>query len=105
MRPSRASSTAAPMTSAAAVSNVPRIDAQIERYPQKRLPTVKSVGRTKSPRDRRSRDEAFMAGARAASDGRSLPPGQGRPAGPDLVALPHEDLRVVGHEEVDPRSE
>jgi hypothetical protein len=37
----------------AAVSNVPRIEHHTDRYPQKRVPTVKSVGRMKSPRERR----------------------------------------------------
>jgi hypothetical protein len=43
---------AAAMIRIAAVSNVPRIEHQIERYPQNRFPTVKSVGRMKSPRER-----------------------------------------------------
>src|SRR5512147_2575188 len=97
MRPSSASSTAATITSAAALSNVPRIEAQIERYPQKRLPTVNSVGRTKSPRERRSRAGAFMPA--------SLPPRERACPGANLVAAADENLALVGREQVDSRAE
>src|SRR6267143_1954524 len=55
-RPSSASSTAAAMIKIAAAVKFPSIERQIDRYPQKRFPTVNRVGRRKRPRDRRSRE-------------------------------------------------
>src|SRR5271154_4884404 len=98
MRPSRPSRTPAAMISAAASSKVPRMEHQIERYPQKRLPTVKSVGRMKRPRESRSREMPATSAA-------PRPAGDGGPPGLELVAARDEDLRAMGQEEAHARAE
>src|SRR4030095_15098342 len=98
IRPSRPSRTPAAMMSTAAISKFPWIEYQSERYPQNRLPTVKRVGRTKRPRESRSRESRATRRAPA-------PAGDSRHAGLQLLALADEQLAVVGKKDVDSRPE